>query len=117
MLFEKASILRPMSCITKLNTSAIFGVNLRMHRFSSRNNVWTSVLTSRLSMSLLSTVSSEILSWYSALTVYSSSLTECNSSLVLCSSSLDATSSSLVACSSSLLVSSSSIVDCRFSLV
>ena len=52
-------------------------------------------------MSVLSSLSSAIFCWYSALTVYSSSLTECSSSFVLWSSSFDATSSSFVACISS----------------
>ena len=68
-------------------------------------------------MSALSSLSSVIFCWYSALTVYSSSLTECSSSFVLCSSSFDATSSSFVACISSFEVSSSSIVACSVSRV
>ncbi len=110
MLWEKLSIRRPTSWGRRSKARAICGVNLRMQRFLSRKIVPMSVLRSRLSMSSVSSVSSAIFFWYSALTVYSSSLTECSSSFVLWSSSLLATSSSFVACISSLLVSSSSTV-------
>ena len=108
---------RPTSCGINAKVSAIWGVNLRIFSSASRNTVPTSVLVSRLSMSFVISVSSPILRWYSAFTVYSSSFTLCSSSFVLCSSSFEACSSSLAACSSSLLVSSSSMADCRFSLV
>ena len=63
------SIFRPTSCASKLNVSEMSGVNLRMRSCRSRKIVWTCVLVKRLSISVVNSVNSAILFWYSALTV------------------------------------------------
>ena len=68
-LCVNVSIERPTSCGSRLNALGDLRRELADLELASRKIVPMSVLDSRLSMSLVSSVSSAILRWYSALTV------------------------------------------------